>query len=497
MKEKIWRRLLSDNWKTAGEALDEFVERVADRPKKRYARVADRYYEIEHDILDKRIFYMDKHNRLVEDMSAANNRIPHAFFTEQIDQKVQYLLSNDVRFETEDDKLKERLKDYIDEDFQLFINEVVEGASKRGAEYAYARTNAQDQLKFQTSNLLTTDTVVNDDNQEVAVVRRYSDTVFKGDTETTLDYAEIYTDTDIRYFVREEGKQFKRDDATEYNPRPHVVGVDDDGQILRRDYGRIPFYRLSNNRNESSDLKPIKALIDDYDMMSSFLSNNLEDYDKPIYVVGGFRGEDISQLRERIKANGAVGLGAPNDRASFDLKTYNIPYDARKVKMDLDKEAIYKFGMAFDSSQSDGSNVTNIEIKSRYSLLDLKCNKIEPRLRALLKWCLELILQDIQRLHSEVYDINEIEIVLERNAIFNETDTANREKIEAETQQTLINTVLMIAPRIGDYKALEVICEQLELDFEEVRTLLAEADYPLDEGVNYDEEAEQMAGRIT
>lgn len=493
MKEKLWRRLLSDNWKTAGEALDEFVERVADRPKKRYARVADRYYEIEHDILDKRIFYMDKHNRLVEDMNAANNRIPHAFFTEQIDQKVQYLLSNDVRFETEDDKLKERLKDYVDEDFQLFINEVVEGASKRGAEYAYARTNAQDQLKFQTSNLLTTDTVVNDDNQEVAVVRRYSDTVFKGDTETTLDYAEIYTDTDVRYFVREEGKQFKRDDATEYNPRPHVVGVDDDGQILRRDYGRIPFYRLSNNRNESSDLKPIKALIDDYDMMSSFLSNNLQDYDKPIYVVTGFKGENIKELREKIKTNGAVSLGAPNGGGSLDLKTYNIPYEARKAKMEMDKENIYKFGMGFDSSQSGGSNITNIEIKSRYSLLDLKCNKIEPRLRGLLKWCLELILQDIQRLYNETYKINEVEIIIERNTIFNDTDTANRENIQAQTEQVRIQTLLLIAPRVGDTTALEKICEEMELDFDEVLEALQEADLGLDVGVDYDQEAQQMA----
>ena len=126
---KLWQKLLTDDWKTAGEALDEFVNRVIDRPKKQFARVADRYYEIEHDILNKRIFYIDQHDNLVEDTMAANNQIPHAFFTELIDQKVQYLLSKDIQFETENDKLKKRLKDYIDEDFQLFANEIIEGAS--------------------------------------------------------------------------------------------------------------------------------------------------------------------------------------------------------------------------------------------------------------------------------------------------------------------------------------------------------------------------------
>lgn len=490
---KLWEKLISDDLNTVSEGVKEFVNRVVDRPKKQYARIADRYYEIEHDILNKRIFYMDAHGQLVEDTMAANNQIPHGFFTEQIDQKVQYLLSKGITFKTENQKLEERLKDYIDEDFQLFANEIVEGASKRGAEYAYARTDANDRLRFQTSNLLTTDTVLDDNFEEVAVIRRYTDVVWKDDKETSVTYAEVYTDENVSFFVSEDNKPFVPDESIEINPRPHVVGVTDDGETISRNYGRIPFYRLSNNRNETSDLKPIKALIDDYDMMSSFLSNNLQDYDKPIYVVTGFKGENMKELREKIKMNGAVSLGAPNGEGSLDLKTYNIPYEARKVKMELDKENIYKFGMGFDSSQSGGSNITNIEIKSRYSLLDLKCNKIEPRLRGLLKWCLELILQDIQRLHNETYDINEVEIIIERNTIFNDTDTANRENIQAQTEQVRLQSLLLIAPRIGDIATLEKICEELELDFDEVLQALQEADLGLDVGVDYDEEAQQMA----
>ena len=98
---KLWEKLISDDLSTVSEGVKEFVNRVIDRPKKEYARVADRYYEIEHDILSKRIFYMDQHGRLVEDTMAANNQIPHGFFTEQIDQKVQYLLSNGIKFKSD------------------------------------------------------------------------------------------------------------------------------------------------------------------------------------------------------------------------------------------------------------------------------------------------------------------------------------------------------------------------------------------------------------
>ncbi|HEM6033190.1 TPA: phage portal protein, partial [Streptococcus suis] len=81
----------------------------------------------------------------------------------------------------------------------------------------------------------------------------------------------------------------------------------------------------------------------------------------------------------------------------LDVKTVDIPIEARKEKLRIDKEAIYKFGMGFDSSQTGDGNITNVVIKSRYSLLDLKCNKIEVRLRRIIKQMLELIVENINQ----------------------------------------------------------------------------------------------------
>lgn len=221
---------------------------------------------------------------------------------------------------------------------------------------------------------------------------------------------------------------------------------------------------------------PIKALIDDYDNMSSFLSNNLQDYDKPIYVVSGYQGESLDKIRQNIKGKGMLRVGAPNTSGDLDVKTYQIPYEARKEKMAMDKEAIYKFGMAFDSSQSGDGNITNIVIKSRYSLLDLKCNKIEPRLRAMLKWCLELILQDIHRKGEGNYSLDDVEINIERNMLFNENDTATKELTEAQTKQTLIAALVSAAPYLTDDEITKQICEYFELDYEEVLAQLETED---------------------
>ncbi|WP_366151322.1 phage portal protein, partial [Clostridioides difficile] len=51
----------------------------------------------------------------------------------------------------------------------------------------------------------------------------------------------------------------------------------------------------------TNDLQPIKDLIDDYDMMACALSNNLIDFDHPIYAVRGYEGDNLSSLVTNLK----------------------------------------------------------------------------------------------------------------------------------------------------------------------------------------------------
>ena len=496
-KVSLWEELLSDDLLKVAKAVDEHLEKAGSDEHKSFARVAERYYDADHDIRNNRIFYIDDHGGLKEDTFASNVKIPHAFFTELVDQKVQFMLSNGVRFETENEALSKALEEYIDEDFMLFVNEVVEGASVKGREFAYARTDVHDILRFQTSDMLTTDTIVNDDHEEVAVIRHYTRVLNKGKSKTVkVMYVEVYTEKDIRYFIKEDDKKAVPNPAKQLNPQPHVIAITDDGELLSRSYGRIPFYRLANNRKELSDLKPIKALIDDYDRMACFLSNNLEDYDKPIYVVSGFRGDDLSKLRQNIKGRGVVDVGSPNQGGSVELKAYQIPYEARKAKMAISKEGIYKFGMGFDSSQTGDGNITNIVIKSRYSLLDLKCDKMEPRLKSMLKWCLEMIFEDMKRRGKGSYSVADVEITFDRSTLVNESDQANRELVEAQAKHTLISALVAIQPYVDNETFLRQVCDALDIDIDQVLEAVEYDGFESEEGkVGAADEAQSMARR--
>src|SRR5699024_7209893 len=147
--------------------------------EKEKARVGEKYYNYEHDILNNRIFYIDENDVVREDRNASNAKIPHAFFTEQVDQKVQYLLSNPVEATVEDETFQEYLNEYYDEDFQLFLQEALEGSSKKGFEYVYARTNAENRLQFQVSDSIQTFTVYDENGNSARIVRYYNKDIYR------------------------------------------------------------------------------------------------------------------------------------------------------------------------------------------------------------------------------------------------------------------------------------------------------------------------------
>ncbi len=471
---------------------------AADRAStlKRDARVGLDYYDYKHDILDNRIFYVDDKGLLKEDKYASNVKIPHPFFTELVDQKVQYLLSNPVEFETENEDLKKYLMEYVDDDLQVALQDVTQGSSVKGCEYLYARTTSEDKLKFETADSLQMVPIYDDNNDLVALIRYYDRDITKNSKVVTITYVERWTEEDVAYFVSDNRGKFIPDASKLPNPRQHVLAVADDGSTLGRSYGAIPFYKLTNNINQKTDLAPIKALIDDYDLMNAFMSNNLQDFTDAVYVVKGFKGDDLSTLRQNIKAKKTLAL--PVD-GSMEIQTVDIPVEARKVKLDLDKENIYKFGMGFDSSQVGDGNITNIVIKSRYALLDLKCNKTEARLRAMLSWMIKMILEDIKRRQGKGFDPSAIKVTIVRETMVNETDIVTNAKTEADTKSVMIQTILAAEPYIGEESALKLICDQLDLDFDEVQSLIEEQDYKpgIADGTDPDNELNQAVSSVS
>ena len=463
------------------EEIKTFIDQDRSSTKKKLAELGQRYYEGNHDIRDFRIFFIDAEGKIQEDKFKSNIKIGHPFFTELVDQEVQYMLSGKDGFVKSDNpELQVELDAYFNdnEDFMSELYEVLTGCVAKGFEYMYAYKNAEGKTAFQCADSLGVVEVrakETDDGCEY-VIFCYVDKI--GKDNKRIYRIQVMDSKQTYFYCQEDDGTIIRDESVEHNPRPHVIyKKDGDDSAYYEDFGFIPFFRLDNCKKQFSGLKPIKGLIDDYDLMSCGLSNNIQDTNESLYVVKGFQGDNLDELMLNIKAKKHVGV---DEDGGVEVHTIDIPYEARQTKLDLDEKNIYRFGMGFNSAQLGDGNITNIVIKSRYALLDLKCNKLEIRLKQFMRKLLKVVLKEINDLNGTDYQMKDVYFNFEREVMTNAADNAQIELTDAQKKHVEITTLLNLATYLDEETLMQNICEVLDIEYEDIKNKLPKRDAAAD-----------------
>lgn len=356
-----------------------FIDEDAASVKKHFARIGERYYDGDHDIKNYRMFYFNQDGQLVEDTSRANVRIPHPFFKELTEQGTQYTLSGSDGFVFSDDpalqsELDSRFNnndDFVDE-----LSEAITDCQTKGFAYMYAMKDSKDQLKFicaDSIGVVEVEARFAEDGKD-HVIYWYVDRVDKEGhrIKKIMDW----DDEQVVYYVQDENGEIEKDTLVKVNPRPHILyQVDGDDNTYFESLGFLPFFRLDNNKKQFSNLKAVKDLIDDYDLMASSLSNNLIDFDHPLYAVKGFEGDNLDELQQNLKTKKIVGV---SDTGGIEVHTVDVPYEARKVKLELDEKNIYRFGMGLNLSGLKDTSATTNAVYNTYLFGEgafLSCDK--------------------------------------------------------------------------------------------------------------------------
>ena len=474
--------------------IEELIREDKISEKKRLAGIGQRYYEADHDIKDYRLFYYNTDGELVEDKTRSNERISHPFFTELADQLSSYILSNVdeiIKVKETAEGLEEHLEQYFDDEFWAECSELLTGAYVKGFDYLYAYKNADDRLAFQYADAMGVIEVREKDTDDGCAyyIYWYVDRIDKG--KKIITRIQVHTASDITYYVQDSSDgSIKKDDGVKVNPSPNVIYTDEiTGEKTSDALGFIPFFRLDYNRKQTSGLKPIKALIDDYDLMECGLSNNLQDFDTPVHVVKGFEGDNLNELQQNIKTKKVIGVG---EGGGLDVMTVNVPYQARKTKADEDEKNIYRFGMGLNTQGlKDTSATTNIAIKASYTLLDLKAKKLITRFKKFLKKILEVVIDEINAKNNTGYQVSDVSFNFKPEVLINETENAQTEQIKAGIKQMEVNTILNVASFIGDDETLKSICDILDIDYDEISANLTdETEVPIDDAENMLSEVE-------
>ena len=458
------------------EEIKTFIDNDRASTKKQLARVGQKYYDAEHDIRNYRLFWIDQDGQVQEDKHRSNIKISHPFFTELVDQEVQYMLSGKDGFiKSDDPDLQIHLNEYFNdnEDFLAELYEVLTGCIAKGFEYMYAYKGEDDKFCFQAADSMGVVEVrakETDDHCEY-VIWWFVDSI--GKDNKLITRIQVWDTNMIHYFVQEDDGEIKPDTSYKENPRPHTMykkGDAESEKIYFKDFGFIPFFRLDNNRKQVSDLKSVKDLIDDYDLMACGLSNNIQDSNETLFVVKGFDGDNLDELHFNVKNKKIIGVGEDGD---VETRVVDIPVEARKTKLDLDEKNIYRFGFGLNTAGlKDTSATTNIAIKSAYSLLDLKANKLEIRLKQFLRKLLHVVLAEINERDDKDYQQKDVYFAFDREVMTNAEENARIELTEAQKQQTMITTMLNLASYLDDETLMQNICDILDIDYNQIKDKL-------------------------
>lgn len=443
------------------------------------AAEGQKYYEGKHDILDMRMFYWNADGNLVEDKTRSNVKIPHPFFTELVDQGTQHILSGeDGIFQSDDTELQKHLDLYFNKNraFKAELSETITGQQVKGFDYMYAYKDGNDRLVFENADCLGVVEVEGrfaDDGKDQRIYR-YVDRIDKdGNTQWKIL---VIDDEKTYYFCQTNEGDIEEDKTVEINPKPHKLYKNKEGKLYQKVDGLkfLPFFRLDMNKKRTGMLNAVKPLIDDYDIMASSLTNNLIDFDNPLHVVKGFDGDNLDELQQNLKTKRIVGT---NEDGSVEVHTVEIPYQARIAKLELDEKGIYKFGMGLNlAGLKDTSATTNIAIKAAYSLLELRCKKMREQIEKFLEEILKVVLDEINEQHGTAYHVDQVDFVFIPEIMSNAQENAQIELTDAQRKQTEIATLLNIATYLDNETLMKMICEVLDIDYEEIKDKLPDPD---------------------
>ena len=448
-----------------------FIMEDASSERKSQAKVGQRYYDGEHDILHYRLFYYDADGEIQEDKTRSNIKISHPFFTELVDQQAQYMLNGDTFVKSDTPELQAELDKVFNDDFTSELTETITSTVTKGFGYMYCYKDSQNNFRFENADAMGVVEVRakdTDDNCEY-VIYWYIDKNTKANKK--IKRIQVWDKEQIYFYTQDDDGAIVEDDTEDLNPRPHIIyrNTNDDESLYYDTLGFIPFFRLDNNRKQQSGLKPIKALIDDYDLMACGLSNNIQDSAEAYFVVSGFQGDNLDELIQNVKVKKHIGVDVGG---GVDVKTVEIPYQARATKLALDETNIYRFGMGFNSAQIGDGNITNVVIKSRYALLDLKCDKLEKNLKKFLREMVQVVLDDVNKRNDTDYQQKDVYFEFEREVITNASDNASIKKIEADTKAVEINLLMGLAQVLPQENVIQLICDELDIDYNEIKDKL-------------------------
>ena len=436
--ELLKARLAAGKGLSDSHILRQILQEDAASEKKKRMREGERYYQGEHDILQKDFRQSpiseagrkpgEENIKMFFNPNRSNHHCVNPFHHTLVAQKAAYLVGREptvsVKAQDADSEAFERaLEELTDEAFNGMLTRWVIGAANKGVEYLHVYYDEEGAFRYcivpAEEVLAVYDEVYQQDLREV--IRYYDITVMENGKETSRRRAEWWTGETVTYFTEDgHGEFWKERENGHWTVTELLDG--EERKTMAHGWGMPPFIPLRNNDREMTDLQLVKGLIDAYDYISSEGTNNLLDLVNLYWVIQGYGGETAGAVAKKLQINKAVQIS--DTGGSVEAKQVELPVEGRLAWMKALRKDIFHFGMGVDTDSDDwGRAASGVSLKFQYAMFYLKINGIVPEIRRAVKEFFRFAVQDWNRRNGTDWDWRQIQVTLNTNGITDDVET--------------------------------------------------------------------------
>lgn len=384
----------------------------------------ERYYRVDNDIKDRKIVRkVNGYNH--EETWKANNKLAHANYKNQVDEKIAYLLTKPVTFKPTDnesgDKYVDLVKDILGKYFQYQLSRLGYEASNKGIAWLHVYIDPDGQLKTMVIPAEQCIPVWKDKNHEEleAMIRVYQATVWKYDHEEEITNVEVWTADSVSYY-RLNGQMliYDMDQSMDQNgPVAHYRNGE--GWNV---WNKVPFIPFKNNQTEIPDIQFVKTLLDGYDLSRSEAANYVEEVKNLIFVLKGYGGQDLAEFMKQINEDRAIPIDDPEE-GGVDTITPQMDITALREHYEQLKRDLIEGGQSVNKDLDKfGTAPSGVALKFMYSGLDLKCNLMEAEFKIAFETLLYFVDEYLQITGKGSFKNIDVELVFNRDMAINQTE---------------------------------------------------------------------------
>lgn len=344
-------------------------------PEKQAMREGVKYYNLDHDITSKnfRVYHLKGTKR--ENPSKANNKVINSFHTELVDQKKDYIIGKEPAFTFNPKTYEDQFTRAFKKKFLKLLRALIINLSNKGKEWVHVYINEDGEFDY---TITPAEQIIPsyDENGNLDSILRYYEVDYvneKSELKHRLK-VEVWTPTEVYYYIEIEEGKFVLDASEDPNPRQHWAEINETTGLVNPDtnFGLVPFICVNNNDAAMTDLKRIKSLIDLYDIILSAFGNEIQDLREIIIKIKDADATDKEEFAQMIRESGIIMIKGTGDAEALEVK---IPVEAKDSILKKLEKNIYQFGHGVNfGDESFGGTITGVALKHKFAGLDLKAN---------------------------------------------------------------------------------------------------------------------------